>query len=888
MSAIQPSDQVSLFLSYAPEDEGWLKKVEAHLKMLKRQGIISTWHDRQIVPGTNRAGIIDQRLEQASLILLLVSVDFLASDYCYEVEMTRALALHASGRARVIPIVVRPVNWKDAPFAHLQPLPTDAKAISTWKNEDEALVDVVAGLRRALDDLSFSPASAVHRTLPPIWMIPYPRNPFFLGRDEVLVRVHTHLHRGQGQAIAFSQPHAISGLGGIGKTQLAIEYAYRYHQDYEAVLWARAEDHEALIASYIALATRLRLPERESKESAVIIEAVKVWLHTHQKWLLLLDNADDLDLLPPFLPPSAGGHLLITTRASAMQRLATLLEVEPLSDEQGAVLLLSRAGLLTAETEGAQASHEDRRVATLLAHELGGLPLALDQAGAYIEANALSVQEYHDLYRTHRLRLFRERRSRIRDHPDGVVTTWSLAFQRVQENHPAAADLLRLCAYLAPDVIAEELLTADASVLGPVLALMISDPFQRHQAVEALRTYSLIRRDPREKMLSVHRLVQAVLQETLEEPEQRIWAERAMQAINAAFPEAEHATWAQCERLLVQALRATQLIEEYHLTSWEAARILSASAAYLQGRARYREAEPLYQRALAIWEQSLGPDHPDVASSLYGLANLYSDQGKYSEAEPLYQRALAIWEQSLSPDHPDVAYPLNGLASLYSEQGKYSEAEPLYQRALAIWEQSLGPDHPDVASSLYGLANLYFDQGKYNEAEPLYQRALAIREQSLSPDHPDVASPLYGLASLYSKQGKYSEAEPLYQRALAIWEQSLGPDHPDVAYPLNGLATLYFDQGKYSEAEPLYQRALAIWEQSLGPDHPDVASPLYGLATLYSKQGKYSEAEPLYQRALAIREQSLGPDHSLTRQVQENYRNLLHMMKHGQNETDGN
>ena len=259
-------------------------------------------------------------------------------------------------------------------------------------------------------------------------------------------------------------------------------------------------------------------------------------------------------------------------------------------------------------------------------------------------------------------------------------------------------------------------------------------------------------------------------------------------------------------------------------------RYLEAAGLMLCEFSQYAEAEPFLQRALQIREKALGPEHPDVAASLDGLARLYKTQGKYAEALSLYQRALKIREKALGPEHPDVATTLNGLANLYYDQGKYAEAEPLYQRALTIREKALGPDHPDVADSLNNLADLYYVQGKYAEAEPLYQRALTIMEKALGPEHPDVANSLNNLALLYYAQGKYAEAEPLYQRGLAIVEKALGPDHPDVASSLNNLAELYYAQGKYAEAEPLYQRALTIEEKALGPEHPDVATSLNNLA----------------------------------------------------------
>jgi tetratricopeptide (TPR) repeat protein len=873
--------------------------------MLQRQGLISLWHDQLIVPGEDWAKFLDTHLETASVILLLVSADFLATDYCYSVGMKRALERQEAGKARVVPILIRPADWEGSPLAHLSALPTNAKPISSWQNKDTALADVAASIRRVIvEDLPQLTASASRAALPKMWNIPYPRNPFFLGRETELAQVHQRLQGGQ--ATALSQPQAVSGLGGIGKTQLALEYAYRYHQDYQVVLWARAESTEALVSSYVAIATLLQLPEREVKEQDVTVQAVKIWLRTHRDWLFILDNADELALLPDFLPPNLGGHLLLTTRAAATGRLAHRLEIETLPPEQGALFLLRRAALLAPDAGLSQVSPQEQELALQMSQELGGLPLALDQAGAYLEETGMDLASYWQIYQQRRTDLLEHRGGLVADHPAPVSTTWSLSFQKVEEKNPAAADLLRMCAFLSPDAIAEEVLTAGGSLLGLLLAEVTADAFRLNQAIEALRAYSFVRRDPKGKTLSVHRLVQAVVQDKLTETERRSWAERATHSVNSAFPDVEPSTWPQCERLLPQALTATQVIEQYQIIGGEAGRLLHETASYLQARARYAEAEPLYQRALWIRKQCLGSESLQMAASLTGLASLYREQGKYAEAEPLYQRALRISEQRLGLDHlqvthplnglallywdrgkyaeaeplyqrvlrirelhlgfehPQVAYPLNGLARLYREQGKYAEAELLYQRALRIWEQHLGPEHPDVADSLNGLAHLYRAQGKYAEAESLYQRALRIREQHVGPEHPQVAYPLDGLASLYRAQGKYAEAESLCQRALRIREQYLGPEHPNVAYPLHNLASLYRAQGKYAEAEPLYQRALRIWEQHLGPEYPQVAYPLNNLASLYREQGKYAEAEPLYQRALHIREQVLGPEHPET------------------------
>jgi tetratricopeptide (TPR) repeat protein len=288
---------------------------------------------------------------------------------------------------------------------------------------------------------------------------------------------------------------------------------------------------------------------------------------------------------------------------------------------------------------------------------------------------------------------------------------------------------------------------------------------------------------------------------------------------------------------------------------------LNDLAELLHSQGKYAEAEPLYRRALAIREKILGSEHPDVADVLNNLAVLLKEQGKHAEAEPLYRRALAIYEKSLGPEHQDIAMSLNNLATLLFTQGRYAEAEPLYRRVLAICEKALGLEHPLVAMGLNNLASLLDDQGRHAEAEPLYRRALAAREKVLGPDHPDVASSLNNLARLLLTQGRHAEAEPLFRRALAIWERALGSEHCNVATGLNNLAKLLVAQGKCNEAEPLYQRSLAIKEKALGPEHPDVALSLNNLAALLQLQGKYAEAELLFRRALAIWEKALGSEH---------------------------
>jgi tetratricopeptide (TPR) repeat protein len=841
---------IKLFYSYAHEDERWRDELEKHLSTLKQQERITGWHDRQIAGGKAWAHEIASNLQDAHIILLLISPDFMASTYCSTTEIPLAMERYEAGTARVIPIILRPVDHQGAPFDKLQALPTDAKPITTSSNIDQAFHTVAQGIRTVVEELtahplpSPSPSSAIGN-LPR-------RNPYFTGREEILSALHTMLIANT--TATLTQPPAISGLGGIGKTQTATEYAYRYRRDYHHLLWVKADTQETLTSDFVAIAKLLNLPEKDAQDQTLIVKAVKGWLEANANWLLIFDNADDLHLVHDFLPAGEQGHLLLTTRAHSMGGIARRVEIEKMDQEQGALFLLRRAGIIQPDAPLSSAPEADRIKAKDISQAMDGLPLALDQAGAFIDETACSLADYLAIYRQQRAELHTQRGGIASPHPEPVAATWSLSFQKVKKANPAAAELLRLCAFLHPDAIPEELITEGASKLGPVLQPVAGDPIKLNKAIGELLTYSLVRRDPKTNTLSIHRLVQAVLKDGMGKDEQRQWAERTVLAVNLTFPSPlDFAMWNLCERCLPHAQTCAELIDQWDITFGEAARLLNDTGLYLNERARYAEAEPLYQRALAIDEMVLGAGHPDVATDLNNLATLYTNQGKYAEAEPLYQRALAIGEKTLEPEHPNVAIRLNNLANLYSDQGKYAEAEPLYQRALAIGEKTLGPEHPNVAIRLNNLALLYADQGKYAEAELLYQRALAIGEKVLGPEHPNVAAYLNSLAALYTNQGKYAEAEPLYQRALAISEKTLGADHSAIATYLNNLANLYWNQGKYAEAEPLYQQALKILEKALGANHPSVALGLENYASLLRVTNRGSEAAELEARAKAIR-----------------------------------
>jgi len=843
---------VEVFFSYAHEDEVWRTELEKHLSLLQRKGLIAAWHDRNISAGTDWAREIDTHLQTSQIILLLISSDFLASDYCWGVELKEAMRRHHAGTACVIPILIRPVDWKEAPFSSLQALPRGNRAISIWPNRDEAFTQVARGIRQAIAEWEVHQTVTFTSSLPFLNM-PHERNPLFTGREDVLARLHQALHAGK--TTALTQRQAISGLGGIGKTQTAVEYAYRYQSEYQVIAWVKAELEETLTTEFSTLARLLHLPIMQEQDQTFIIESVKRWFHEHSGWLLIFDNADDLLMVRKFLPSSEKGHILLTTRSQTTGSIAQPVTLEKMPPQEGTLFLLHRSRLLDLDSSLENASPADVAKARELVQEMDGLPLALDQAAAYIEETRCSLSDYLQIYKARQADLLKRRGKYATDHQEPVAATWSLSFEKAQQANAGAADLLRLCAYLDPDAIMEEIITKGASELGPALQKVANDPLALHESIGELLNYSLIRRNP-DHTLTIHRLVQAVIKQGMQKTMQRRWAERAVKAVSYAFPEVEYANWPSCQQYVPHVLVCASLIGTWEMTFPEATELLMQAAWYLHLHADYAQAEPLYQRALDIRERVLSSDHPDTAASLDHLAGLYRVMGQYEKAEPLFQRALDIKERVRGPDHLSIEITLNNLALLYKQMGQYEKAEPLFQRALDINDRMRDPDHPETAVTLDNLASLYKQKGQYEKAEPLFQRALDIKERVLGPDHPNTGTTLNNLAELYRVMEQYEKAEPLYQRDLDICERVLGPDHPDTATGLNNLALLYQATGQYEKAEPLFQRALDINDRMLGSDHPYTAIALNNLALLYRETGQYKKAEPLFQRAERIRNNS--------------------------------
>ena len=667
-----------------------------------------------------------------------------------------------------------------------------------------------------------------------------PRRPVrvFKGRGEALGVLARALGARGGAVVT----QAVYGLGGVGKSELALQYADAHHGDYGLVWWITAVEPRQVETGLASLAGRLCPLVAVVGTTGDAAGWATGWLQSHDQWLLILDNVEDSADIEPLLGQLSGGHVIVTSRRDAdWGRLADPVQLDVLDPAAAAEVLTLRTG---------QQGAADEEAAAQIGAKLGFLPLALDQAAAYIVQQRVSLAAYLDSLRRNPARMH----AAGSDAQRTIARLWDLHITAIRDKNPAAVWLLEVIAQYAPDAIPRAILGGDAP------------REDTDEALGLLASYSMITLTT--ESVSIHRLLQAVIRARPDSTgaDPRNLRDTALNWLNAAIPHTPDINTAGWPLLRALVPHAETLASHFPPSEQPQSlgRIQNEIATFLGSQGDYAQALPLRQSALTITETALGPDHPTTAIRLSNLALTHRDLGRYADALHLHERALAIAEAALGPDHPDTATLLGNLAVTYRDMGRYADALPLEQRALATAEAALGPDHPMTVIRLDNLAATYRALGRAADALPLEQRALATAEAALGPDHPDTAILLGNLAATYRDLGRYADALPLQERALAVAEAALGPDHPDTAHRLSNLAVTYRDLGRAADALPLEDRALAVTKAALGPDHPTTANRLDNLAVTYRDLGRAADALPLQERALAITEAALGPDHPTT------------------------
>jgi tetratricopeptide (TPR) repeat protein len=852
-------DERDFFISYTQADRAWAEWLAWELNAAGYTTLLQAW---DMPPGTAFAHAMDQAVQTIRRTMLVLSPAYLRSEMA-EAEWRPGFLGDPSGsQRRLLPVRVedcKPMGLL-ADRVHIDLVGLD---------EATARATLLDGVARAIRGpgppttrprFPQAPATAAldrprfPTALPPVWNVPYRRNPDFTGRDGELAALAAALE--QGETVAVTQ--VLQGGGGVGKTALAAEYAYRDRARFDTVWWVRGQEPTTLIGDYAGLAVTLGLVKVGEADQQLAALAVRHWLEAHDRWLLILDNAESpetstgleapLDTVAALLPQVVHGQVLVTSRDARWEQHAALAELEVFTENEAVAFLLTRSG------------GSDEQAADAVAELLGWLPLALEQAGAYVCETRIALSAYLDRLRQFPALTLARGRPRDRDPADTVATTWQVSLAQVRPI-PLAVALLEVCAFLGSEEIPRQLLAQQLDPAAEELATPANDPFALDEAVAAGRRFGLVKAS--EHTLVMHRLLQQVVRDGLDPGQQHSRAATALRLLRAALP-ADHTNpeaWPAYARLVPHVLAATGHAEALGVDPDATAWLLTEAGLYLRQRADLQQARVLHERALAMYEARLGPDDPNTAHSLNNLAGVLHAQGDLDTARTLYERALAICETCLGPHHPDTAEILANLAGIRYAQGDLQAARNLHERALEIRQVSYGDDHLHTASSLSNLAEVLQALSHLDQARQLCERALSIRETRLGPDHPHTAHSLRKLAGVLHHQGALDAARTRHERALRIFETHLGPDHPDTAHSRNDLAVVLRDQGDLDTARTLLEHVVRIREAHHGVDHPRTARSLHNLALVLRDQGDLDGARRLFERALSIREARLGTDH---------------------------
>ncbi|SCO84731.1 uncharacterized protein FRV6_08858 [Fusarium oxysporum] len=726
-------------------------------------------------------------------------------------------------------------------------------------------------------------------------VIPYPRNEDLVHRRDLSDRLDKLLPQTSG-----SRSAALWGLGGSGKTQIALDYAYRRcDADNECcVFWVHADSEATFLADYKTIGKKLGADER--LDGTDLLDAVRNEIEARSKWLMILDNTDDLRLfgvgqqpkggetnenvgqnLHKYVPCTSQGTVLWTSRDAHIT--GTLvgpcrgIKVQSMAmDEATALLARVRDELSTLKEAGVNA----------LLQELQCLPLAISQAGAYMRRMSITVEQYLDRLRQGKTRwevlqisdTDRHRRPEI---SNSVLETWRISTERIRMESEMSYRMLNVIAYLDHQNLPQELIAAAASefVIDDKRLTRQATELEVLEAVTRLKEFSFLslrRIEDCKQIYEMHKLVQEAIRYGLRmrgpakgalgkalavesglKNGEAYYSGIALQIVDSLFPLSEPTSWARCEQYLTHAIQVGEWAE-VNKTNVETATVLQRVSGFLYDQGRWREKEPVDRRALGLRREVLGERDPDTVWSMASLAVTYHAQGRYDEAEKLKDKALNLRREVLGEKHPNTIRSMASLAATYHAQGRYDEAEKLKDEVLNLRREVPGERHPDTISSMASLAATYHVQGRYAEAEMLLRTALKMQGEVLGERDPDTIWSMASLAVTYHAQGRYDEAEKLKDKALNLRREVLGKRHPNTIWSMVSLAATYHAQGRYYEAEKLKDEALNLRRVVLGERHPNTISSMAELAATYHAQGRYEEAESIYQKTLDLRLEVFG------------------------------
>ncbi|MEV8549705.1 FxSxx-COOH system tetratricopeptide repeat protein [Streptomyces glaucescens] len=845
------------FVSYAGPDRAWAEWVAWQLKRTGCEVELDRWDwhtGDDLVQRTSLA------LDRADAVVALFSRQYFAPERWTADEWTATVA----ARGRLIPVAIEPLADDDIPAVLAGKLRTDLHGLDETA-ATAALLEAVHGPSAPTGPAAFPGALSAgvpaepdpqHPRLPgsagpaEVWNVRR-RNPDFSGRDAEMVRLRSGLLSGRHAVV-----QALHGMGGIGKTQIALEYAHRFASQYDIVWWVDAEQADQLPVRYTELADRLGIakPDAGTEANARLLLQ---HLRTRHRWLLVLDNAEQPDQIDAWLPEGPG-HVLITSRNPGWHGIAHHSHLDVFTRADSLAYLQARVPGITPEE------------ADLLAQDLGDLPLALAQAAGVLHSG-MSLDRYRELLATNTARLLHE--SDVRDYPVPLAATVGIAVARLTDGgHREATALLRLGCFLGPEPIP----TAWLETARPGLATIpgdSADPMWLRNALQHLSRFGLARTDF--GTFQIHRLTQAILRaQTTSDlaPAVRDDVAAVLAATDVGDPHAP-ADWPAWSSL-------TAHLATPHVTAAIAGRpalrpTLLKAVRFLLASGQSRAALDLTTTLDQAWSADLGPDHPDVLTCAEHLGHATASLGDYAKARAIIEDTYARRRRVLGEDHPSTLQSANNLANTLGDLGEYAQSRRMQEDVLARRRRLLGEDHPDTLQSASNLANTLGDLGEYAQSRRMQEDVLARRRHVLDEDHLDTLVSADLLAGTLAALGEYEQARRMQEDVLARRRRVLGDDHPDTLSTANNLARTLSQTGDQAAARPMQEDVLARSRRLLGDDHPHTLTAANNLASILARLGEHAEARRMGEDVLARRRRVLGDDHPDTLTTANNLASTL-------------
>ncbi|OPB40964.1 kinesin light chain [Trichoderma guizhouense] len=750
---------------------------------------------------------------------------------------------------------------------------------------------------------------------PPSQLIPFPRDPDFVNRGDILDRIFARCLEPAGRV-------ALVGLGGVGKSQLAIEFAHRFSEEHKNIwiFWIHAATQARVQEGFRLIADAVKLPERKQAKADVSL-LVKNWLSIEHngRWVIILDSADDSEVLystnengydkrslAAYIPKSRNGSILLTTRNRGLASKLTggykhIIDIDTMSEMDALILLERKMGSLF--------SPLDAGLAEDLVKALECIPLAISQAAAYIQARGprSSIEKYLAEFRKSEresMRLLKYEANdlgRDEETSNTVLRTWAMSFEYIHSHQPSAADLLSLMSFFDRQGIPEWVLRDCTTRSNSVEGAENSESETGHESdsdtsssfeedISILRNYCLIAVNEKDDQFEMHRLVQLSIKGWLKASKlQETFMQRYIILMATKFPLGqEFEAWAICQDLFAHVQVALDYQpNEDTVKQW--ATLLYRGGVYAQVQGRYTIAEQMANKSKQAREKTFGKDDGSTLQSISLLADIIADQGRWDEAEELRVQVMEVDKVKLGADHPDTLKNMDKLAVIYWRQGRWGKAEKLEIQVLEARKAKLGADHRNTLTSMNNLASIYADQGRLEEAEKLLVQVVEACKVNLGADHLNTLINMGNLASTYLSQGRWNEAEELCVQVFEACKAKFGADYIETLISMNNLILIYWRQGRQDEAEELGMQAFEVCKATLGVDHPDTLSSMRNLALVYQGQGRWDEAEKLQVQVLKAHKKTLGADHpdtlismnnlAITWKMQGRHEDALALMK---------